>query len=640
MTLFKKLPFEFWVILGSCLFIVFLSVNHFFFEYELLTYDLRFRLRPALDVSKDIVIVEIDDSTLKNLGTWPLPRDFHASLVQVLKESGARAIVFDMLFSEPTLHDDIFAQALKRAGNVYLAETIALPEARSLWSASIVSDRMQVDIAADLKQAAAGFGFINCFLDRDGKIRSIPAVIAYQGRMIPSLGLKVACDFLGLPWQRVVVKNGKVEIDRALTLPLVFSRAFLVNYPDIWVNSFTHHSYFEILKAYADQQKGVAPFFNLAKLNGKVCFVGLTATGTGDFRATPLEGMVPMVNLQASVFNSIINRVFIKDVGVVINAVICLLVFFLTLLMGLRLRPFKALVWSALFGAGFAMVAVLLFSMAGIWIYVFLPLVIILCTYTVVTLYRFFNEIKERQLIEKELEIARSIQKNFLPKDIQAFPGIAISAFMQPAKFVAGDLYDVVVLDDNKVGVLIGDVSGKGVPAALIMAQTITLFRIFSKEYAHPQEVIARMNNELYGKFEGRFVTCLYLIIDTDRKLVEVASAGHAPLFVLRASLHQVEDVALGAGLPLGVMDEAEYEHREFSLGAGDKVVIFTDGVSEGRNQEGKEFGLEAVQQVMKTKGDASGAELAEEIKKALFHFCLHAPQHDDITLLVLAQDS
>jgi sigma-B regulation protein RsbU (phosphoserine phosphatase) len=344
-----------------------------------------------------------------------------------------------------------------------------------------------------------------------------------------------------------------------------------------------------------------------------------------------------MLGLQASVFNSILTQKFITPAGAALNTLINLIVFVLSLSICLRLTPIKAFAGSLLLGALYFIIAAGLFVIVGLWIDLFLPVLIITLTYIGSTSYRFFNETKKRQLLEKELDIARAIQKSFLPKELKELSGISISSFMQPAKFVAGDLYDILVIKDNKVGVFIGDVSGKGVPASLIMAQTISLFRVFANQYENANEVLNRLNKELYGKFEGRFVTCLYMIIDPHRNIVQVSSAGHAPVLLYRKENNTVSEIELGAGMPLGVMDEMEYENVDFDLSKNDKIMVFTDGLTEARNLESKEFGVENVKKIIFDHGNDSSDRILKVTKDELFRFSFRAPQHDDITIIVLA---
>lgn len=593
-----------------------------------------FRLRPPLEVSQDIVVIEISDDTLKNLNSWPLPRDFHASLLDVLREYGARMAVFDVLFTEPTLHDEEFSSAIKDAGNVYLPLVCSIGDGHK--KDPVETDAILAGVCGLLKEAAAGTGHINIYVDADGKVRKAPLFIKYRQEIFPHLALKAACDWLRLDIRNLVFTKDKVIVGNRLSIPVLRDGSFLVNYPGKWEKSFLHLSYFSILKSYLDIKRGMPSEIDLSVIKDKACFIGLTAAGTSDLKPMPLEGVYPMLGLQASVFNSIINRDFIRKAGVFLNALIGIFIFILSLIICLRFSAVKALMGSVILGLFYFIISTGLFILCGVWADLFLPVLIIGLTYIGATLYRFLEETRKKQLLEKELDIAREIQRSFLPEDIKEFHGLKISSFMQPAKFVAGDLYDIFIIDDKRIGVFIGDVSGKGVPASLIMAQTISLFRIFSRRYFNCGEVLEYLNKELYGKLSGRFVTCLYMIIDIVERKVSVSSAGHSPVLVHKMENNSVLEAELSADLPLGVMEDTEYKDVIFNIEKGDQIIVFTDGLTEARNVKKEEFGLEKVKDIiMRDKSSSSGA-LCGAIKHELSGFSHHTIQHDDVTLITL----
>lgn len=634
MRLFKKIPLGYWIILAAFILVSFLSIFRFFNIQELRSYDLRISLRPPLKVSEDIVIIEISDDTLQNLGRWPLPRDFHASLVSVLTQLEVKAIIFDILFSEPTLYDEAFAKSIKLAGNVYLPRVFYIPQSvrRSYYPESEIILGDIPDILADSCYAE---GHINVFVDNDGKIRKVPLFIRHKDRMYPQIALKAACDSLGLNIDNTRFGPDKLIIDNRLILPIGFNAAFFINYPGKWSRTFQHFSYFEILKSYKDRMSGIKPKIDLDSLKGKICFIGLTATGTSDFRANPLESVYPMLGLQASLFNSIVNKEYIRDAGVLFNTLINLLILALSLIICLRLKPLRSFLVSISFGILYFLFSAGIFIRFGIWIDLFLPLFIIIFVYLGSTFYRFLDETRKNELIEKELDIARVIQKSFLPQDLNEVSSFEIASFMQPAKFVAGDLYDIIKINENKLGILIGDVSGKGVPAALIMAQTISLFRIFALQIGGCSQVLNRLNKELYGKFSGRFVTCLYMVIDIISGRVDVSSAGHAPLLFYSKAAQSVSEVELAIDVPLGIMEDTIYKDSGFTMEKGDKIAVFTDGVSEARDSNGREFGIDKVKAIMAGNNNLNAKQLEEKIKESLAQFSCHCPQHDDITIIM-----
>jgi len=639
MKFLKNISARFWVLSLSCSAILLILSLGFFENFENILYDLRFSLRPPLAVSHQAVIIEISDDTLKNLNSWPVPRDFHASLIDVLKENGAKKIVFDVIFEESTFEDDIFAQAIADAGNVYLPLVFTFGE-KSTQGAVTSSSSILADINKKFLGIIEGKGHINAFVDKDGKVRRVPLFFNYQNTLYPQISFKVACDTLGIDISRVQFFPGKVVIDNRLSLPVCRAGGLAINYPGKWGEAFKHFSYFEILKSYAQEQKGEKPLLDLSVFKDKVCFVGLTATGTSDVSPTPVGKSYPMLGSQVSIFSSIMTKQLIVDVGFAANALISLIAFFLSLWIALRLTALRALLGNLGLATFIFLIATVLFILFGIWIGLFVPLLIIAMTHVACVSYRFFSEIRKRELLEKELEIARNIQQNFLPDEMPTLDKWEVAAFMQAAKFVAGDFYDVLPLDEKHVGVLIGDVSGKGAPAALIMAKTISLFRVFAREKISCAQVLEKLTADLYGKFAGRFVTSIYLKINKEGDDIIASSAGHEPLLVYRLQNKdkKLEEIDLRSGLPLGVLDQGGYEEVQASLKSGDKLIFFTDGLSEARNKKGKDIDFKQIEKaILETSGQSAQATL-EALKTAVFQFSKGAVQHDDITIIVIAK--
>ena len=190
----KNIPALVWIISSCCVAIIFISSFRLFYNLELATYDLRFNLRPPQKISDTIVIINIDDSTLNNLGRWPLPRDFHASLVDVLSEFGAKAVVFDMLFSESTDYDKAFAESMMKAKNVYLPLVFDITEKHNVGDLPYQSTPVLDDITPLLKQSARSIGHMNAIANADGKYRMVPLFVRSDDGLVPQLTFKAACD--------------------------------------------------------------------------------------------------------------------------------------------------------------------------------------------------------------------------------------------------------------------------------------------------------------------------------------------------------------------------------------------------------------------------------------------------------------
>ncbi|MBN2119730.1 MAG: CHASE2 domain-containing protein [Candidatus Omnitrophica bacterium] len=635
----KNISLGSWIIIIS--FLVIFSVSYFraFDNYELLFYDLRFRLRPSQKVSPKIVLIEISDDALKRLGTWPIPREFHAALVDVLKEYKAKSIVFDIIFSDRgalSLHDEYLSRSIQKAENVYLPLAFGINRAKTGGYKPLEAASIDAGVFKDFSDYAKGMGHINSPPDSDGKRRKVPLFIKYKDGLVPHLALKVACDFLGLNSNNAEFKKGILTIDKKLSLPVSSNASLLVNYPDVWEKSFKHLSFLSILQAYTDVQQGLRPAIDLSEIKDAICIIGLTASGTSDFKPTPLDNIYPMVGLQASVLNSILTQKFIREAPDFLNTLINISIFILCLFICLKFIPLKSFLGSLGLGLGYFILSFSAFIFCGLWTDLFFPLFIIVFTYAGSTLYRVIKEIRKRELIEKELEIAHKIQDSFLPQKIKECPGLNLACFFKPAKFVAGDLYDVVPLSENKMGVFIGDVSGKGVPASLIMAQTVSLFRVFATNLDNPAEVLTKLNTELSRVLKGRFVTALYLIIDMDSHLMTASCAGHSPIAFYDSKADEVIEFLPDSGPPLGVVGSLEYSSFERVLNDKDKFLLYTDGLTEARDKKGAEFELEPAKRLLFENRGSCAEVILNIIKDKLFQFSKGLSQHDDITLILL----
>lgn len=617
--------------------VIFISASQFFNKYELLFYDLRLQFRPQQPTSDQIVLIEIDDQTLQLLKQWPIPRDFHASLIDVLTELGAKTIIFDIIFPEPTSYDEIFAESIKKAGNVYLPQAFDLEGNTLSKQLRLQPTSLIAPITETLKRSNPQVGHINVKVDIDGKIRRTILFIRDQDKLIPQLGLNAACNFLKLNCSNAEFKKDKVIIDERLVIPVLHGNEILVNYPGTWEKSFQHFSYIEILKNYQEWKENKRDIEFLSRFKDKVCFIGLTATGTVDLRSMPLENNYPMLGLHASVFNSVIQNKFIQKVSYFINLVIGLFVFFLSLRIGLKFDPLFSFLGSVILGLLYFVITIIGLNVYGIWLDLFFPLCIITLTYLGCTSVRWFNEIQKRQVLEKEMVIAQKIQQQFLAGKDQGLPSVTVGIWFQPAKFVAGDLYEVFKVDANKTGILLGDVSGKGLSAALLMAQAISLFRVFSRLKSNPQDVLDCLSKELCGQFLGRFVTAAYCIADKEKQQVTIASAGQGPLFIYRHLDQNVEELPIPGSIPLGIMKDSVYESMEFKMKEEDMLILASDGVFDTKDEKGKEWGIENFKKVIGENTGKTPLEVLESIKNSVMKFSAKGSQFDDITFVIFS---
>jgi serine phosphatase RsbU (regulator of sigma subunit)/anti-sigma regulatory factor (Ser/Thr protein kinase) len=242
-------------------------------------------------------------------------------------------------------------------------------------------------------------------------------------------------------------------------------------------------------------------------------------------------------------------------------------------------------------------------------------------------------EIRQRERIEQELEVARLIQQRFLPHELPELPGWHVAAYYQPARAVGGDFYDFIQLPDGQVGIVVGDVTDKGVPAALVMATTHSTLRAEAPRLVEPGKVLERVNDLLVAEMPANmFVTCLYAVLDPASGRLRYANAGHNLPYV-RTDGGVVELRA--TGMPLGLLVGMRYEEKETVLAAGGGILFHSDGLAEAHNPQREMFGFP---RVAKLAGERPADEtLLDLLLAELARFTGPGwEQEDDITLVTL----
>jgi sigma-B regulation protein RsbU (phosphoserine phosphatase) len=246
---------------------------------------------------------------------------------------------------------------------------------------------------------------------------------------------------------------------------------------------------------------------------------------------------------------------------------------------------------------------------------------------------RYRRELERRAY---EMEIAGGIQQSFLPESPPRIEGVELAAVNLPAREVGGDFYDFIPVSQDKWGLVIADVSGKGVPAALFMALSRTLVRANAVGNPTVSGAIRRANDLIVEDDRANmFVTLFYSVLDPKRKTLSYVNAGHNPPVMLR---REGRDIMLLAakGIALGVMPNIELEEREISLREGDVVVLYTDGVTEAINDKEEQFGQQRLIQLIDEGRGLPAQEIVTRIQQGVTAFSAGQPQFDDITIMVL----
>ena len=247
------------------------------------------------------------------------------------------------------------------------------------------------------------------------------------------------------------------------------------------------------------------------------------------------------------------------------------------------------------------------------------------------------NEAAEKERLAQELRVATLIQQQFLPRQLPQLPQWQVAAYYGPARAVGGDFYDFVEMPDGRIGIAVGDVTDKGVPAALVMARTHSILRAEASRSNSPGEILSRANDLLVPEMPAKmFVTCLFAVLDPATGHIVLANAGHNLPFV--RSGDAVTEIR-ATGMPLGLMAGMRYDETESDIGPDSNVLLYSDGLIEAHDGAREMFGFDRLREAMRI--DDAGSELLDRLLETLNVFTgTDHEQEDDITLVTLRRSA
>jgi sigma-B regulation protein RsbU (phosphoserine phosphatase) len=251
---------------------------------------------------------------------------------------------------------------------------------------------------------------------------------------------------------------------------------------------------------------------------------------------------------------------------------------------------------------------------------------------------RLIEESLRRERYQQEIMVAQEMQKRLIPQQLPQYASLQLSACWEPSLEVGGDYYDYIHLDDRRLGIVVGDVSGKGVSAAFYMAEVKGIFQSLSKLCSSPKELLVRANETLMGSLERKaFISLLYAILDTEHGTLHLARAGHCPMaYLTDGTKEYVRPNGIGLGMTNGEVFRQSTEERSITLKSGDVCIFYTDGVTESRNAEGEEYGYERLLSVAETHRHASAREIQDNILADVKRHTGTLSFGDDMTLVIV----
>lgn len=379
-----------------------------FERFELLTLDGRFILRHPKPQPSKIVFIDMAEDSIAAIGRWPWPRKWHAALIKALSDYHPNAIAFDVIFSEPQDEADDLAleEAINQSGRVYLPLSYDLDEKRvkDLYKGDgIISAIGPLPV---FKKYTKGIGHINVIPGIDGILRKIPPIINYNADTTYQLGLKIGLDYIGAretffypDRNTILVKSSD---DKIMKIPLGRDNQLIINWQGRWGEEFPHFSYIDVIRSYALMKEGKEPIIDLNVFKGKICIIGLTALGLTDIKPIPIQNAYPAVGVNATIANSVINNDFIAEAPRKINILLIFLVSILTAFYLSNLRLLSGMFLAIASIVLYALLSIAAFDFFKISITTFYPILAIVLSYTLTSMYTQILQSIERAHLFKQ----------------------------------------------------------------------------------------------------------------------------------------------------------------------------------------------------------------------------------------------
>ena len=665
--------------------------------------DFLFTLRGSFpEPDPRIVLVTIDDQTLYNnpYGTWPWRREHYADIIEKISRHSPATVVLTMVFDQPgdLSGDKRLSRVIRSAGNIILTGFLMPDEENP------DRDPLYIRAIPEFLSGAAGDGFWNAVLDRDGVVRSVPLITRnyYGGSRLYSLALVTVSHYVGLGTEGIQIKDTSVTISHGkagmdTSVPLEPSG----EYNNMTVNftggarqfeSIPYHELFsgtgnglgltgDVLGLTGDFLRLTDDGLGLTDdglgltddslgltgdslgrtgdslgrtgdslgltgdsvdLTDKIVLIGTTLSGEHETYQAPLGGKLAGVELLANAVSTILERRFLRRCSPAIDLSYLLVVSVIGSVLFCLVSPLWSWAVGLLMGFGLWCTALFMFS-RGLVGPLAAPLLSLVVLYLASLAYHYTGERRafrqyrrEQDLLERDIELARRIQKRLMPDYPPAMSNLSISARTRPARSLGGDFYDFFMFDEERIGCVIADISGKGVSAALLMNMIRSVFKTVIGTMGEREDVLSVVNHHVSNEEiiqESSFATCIYLVADIRKSSLTFSNAGHSPALLFRDGEPVAELKA--HGVPVGILKESTYRSSSVPIHPGDVIVLYTDGFPEAHNVQTEQFGTDRLIEIVAACRDSSPEEILERVFAEVDCFTEGRSQFDDMTMVV-----
>jgi len=638
---------QLYIFIAVSLFAIFITLFKptFIEKLQLIAFDSYQQIFPRESSEFPIYVVDIDESSLKNQGQWPWPRDILANLITKINSHQPSVIALDIILSEPDRmgKDEVFKESIEKAPIVISYSTLhrgELKQPMKKYSLATVGDFNIKELffypssltpLEEFQKASEGIGGINTLPEIDGVIRQIPLFMSINGedgyQTFPSLQLEILRVLQGAGTYLIKsdpdgiedIRVGDIEVktDSNAVLRLFFS--------DQKIKTISAN----------DLLSNVGDFKDL---NGAIVIVGSSAYGLKDLITTPLKSGSAGFEAHVQALEQIFQGSYIDRPGWVLGfeRVILLLFLLISFFAVLKLKPTYAFASSIVLLVLNLVLGLTLFKFYGILydpIYIATALLIL---FPVQSVYKYY--VNEKTLVSSltELKLASEVQAATWPKEFPSIENIEVDGWSIPADDSGGDTFDFFKID-NKLYFALGDATGHGISSAIHAVMIRSMLRTSLNLKNSIDQVLFEVNNQLnQDTINGRFVTLFLGVLDNESFLTEFYSAGQGPILYYQKSSNKIFSLNPKSP-PLGVLANTTFPMlNKAILNSGDAIIVSSDGIPEAKNSAGEQFGDEKFQQLIIENIHTGCQALSMVIQKELAKFCGNTPADDDRTFIVI----
>ena len=638
---------QLYIFIAVSLFAIFITLFKptFIEKLQLIAFDSYQQIFPRESSEFPIYVVDIDESSLKNQGQWPWPRDILANLITKINSHQPSVIALDIILSEPDRmgKDEVFKESIEKAPIVISYSTLhrgELKQPMKKYSLATVGDFNIKELffypssltpLEEFQKASEGIGGINTLPEIDGVIRQIPLFMSINGedgyQTFPSLQLEILRVLQGAGTYLIKsdpdgiedIRVGDIEVktDSNAVLRLFFS--------DQKIKTISAN----------DLLSNVGDFKDL---NGAIVIVGSSAYGLKDLITTPLKSGSAGFEVHVQALEQIFQGSYIDRPGWVLGfeRVVLLLFLLISFFAVLKLKPTYAFASSIVLLVLNLVLGLTLFKFYGILydpIYIATALLIL---FPVQSVYKYY--VNEKTLVSSltELKLASEVQAATWPKEFPSIENIEVDGWSIPADDSGGDTFDFFKID-NKLYFALGDATGHGISSAIHAVMIRSMLRTSLNLKNSIDQVLFEVNNQLnQDTINGRFVTLFLGVLDNESFLTEFYSAGQGPILYYQKSSNKIFSLNPKSP-PLGVLANTTFPMlNKAILNSGDAIIVSSDGIPEAKNSAGEQFGDEKFQQLIIENIHTGCQALSMVIQKELAKFCGNTPADDDRTFIVI----